>query len=258
MGRSRWRRAEPPDVGCYWCSGCVTSSGDWQGARERVMCPRSSCGEGAGLGCPAFSFLRNEVGVLRQTRDKWIKLILTQRRKGAETQWFFLDCRFPKSANMETPALRASIHFLCGFAPLRLCVVTRHRFSLWLPVRGSSLFSVEWETSIAAASGPSGANESSRWEGSTAGRDAPTGKLVKGIPRPGGAHAEGSHRQSMRPAGAHTHTVHQSGGCAWFHQASHRLPSCAPPARSRRHLHSTENSEDPSSCVSRTATLTGR
>ena len=99
---------------------------------------------------------------------------------------------------------------------------------------GSSLFSVEWETSIAAVSGPGGANKGSRWEGSTAGRDAPTGELVEGIPRPGGAHDEVSHRQSHAPRrGAHTygpplrwvHLVPPSFPPATFMRASGAKPS---------------------------------
>ncbi len=34
--------------------------------------------------------------------------------------------------------------------------------------------------------------------------------------------------------------AHRSGGCAWFHQASHRLPSCAPLARSSRRLYTAD------------------
>ncbi len=59
------------------------------------------------------------------------------------------------------------------------------------------------------------------------GRDAPTGTSIQAAP-PGRAH-----------------TASRSGGCAWFHQASHRLPSCAPPARRSRRVQSTENSEEP-------------
>ncbi len=46
---------------------------------------------------------------------------------------------------------------------------------------------------------PSGANEGSRWEGSTAGRAAPTGNSVQEVPRPSGAHDAGAVRPSHAP-----------------------------------------------------------
>ena len=54
-------------------------------------------------------------------------------------------------------------------------------------ILGSSLFSVDWKKTHGALSGPGGANEGSRWEATTAGRGAPTGK-PDDTPRPGGAH----------------------------------------------------------------------
>jgi hypothetical protein len=63
---------------------------------------------------------------------------------------------------------------------------------LWNAVKGR-------EVAIGAGFGPSGANEGSRWEGSTAGRDAPTGSSAEELPRPSGAHDEGAQRQSHAP-----------------------------------------------------------
>ena len=101
-----------------------------------------------------------------------------------------------------------------------------------------------WSTQIQAAfcnnrkqrrpiCGPSEANEGSRWEAATAGRGAPTGPTAKTSRAPARRMTPASCSISCAPPGR-AHPSIRSGGCAWFHQASHRLLSSAPPAREVR------------------------
>ena len=72
-------------------------------------------------------------------------------------------------------------------------------------------------SSLAAGSGPGGANEGSRWEGSPAGRDAPTGHATEDALRPGGARAEGSARSpevSLRSTSGYLLPSLRDGGMA--------------------------------------------
>ena len=90
--------------------------------------------------------------------------------------------------------------------------------------------------------GPDGANEGSRWEATW--RGAPTGPSTKMSRAPAGRMKPAFACISCAPLGR-ANTSMRSGGCAWFHQASHRLPSSAPPARGvRRQPFHRKKSED--------------
>ena len=89
-----------------------------------------------------------------------------------------------------------------------------------------------------------------RWNGSHrwALASAPAGpmQVAGGKARPQGEpHPPDTSSKKPRAPAGRSRITNRSGGCAWFYQASHRLLSSAPPARSRRLVHSTENSEGP-------------